>query len=175
MREGHNHMATDGKSVNGASTTPALRGLNFNEVLRREPITITKGEETFDLRDDVSTEVIVRVAMAGVLDQRWKEVADRLDTEHASPADIRRAMTEVLGEVQAEWREICTAIFRHTYPNWTEEDTQGRFTMDQQRSIAELFFTLRMRGSQPPASATSSESETDEEDQPPAPATRGHR
>lgn len=170
-------MATtaNGKAQNGAA--PALRGLNFNEVLRREPITITKGSDTFELRDDVSTEVIIRVAMAGVLDQRWKEVADRLDREHASPADIRTAMTEVLSEVQAEWREICTAIFQHTYPTWTEEETQGRFTMDQQRSIAELFFTLRMRGSQPPQNATSPASATDEEaaQEPQAPMTRGQR
>ena len=152
-------MATDSKTLNGVSFTPAQRGLNFNEVLRRESVAITKGKEVFDLRDDVSTEIIIRVAMAGVLDQRWKEVAERLDTEHASVADIRRAMTEVLGEVQAEWREICTGIFQNTYPDWTEEDTAKRFTMDQQRRIAELFFTLRMRGSQPPASATSSASD----------------
>lgn len=107
------------------------KALNFDAIIP-ETIDVTKGGQTYHLRDDVPMTTLVRVfgLMELQASVRGKEV---------TAADAERW----LGELQAKTLQICGGIFRHSLSAMTDDELSGLFSFEEQLQLVMLFFTTR--------------------------------
>lgn len=125
--------------------------LNFDAVVA-ETIDITKGGQTWRLRDDAPMAILVRTF---ALIEKQSELAGR---KYATAEDAARWFTEL----QALTLELCGDIWRHTLPETTDAELDARFSFEEQLQLVMLFFTTRSSQLQRQRSAlgTSSPTET---------------
>lgn len=108
------------------------RTLNFDAVVV-DTIDITKGGQTFSLRDDVPMTTLVRVF--GLIEhQAAMKGRSKITPEQAE---------DWAAELEQRTLEICGAIFRHTDPEMTDEEIARLFSWEEQSQLVMLFFTTR--------------------------------
>jgi hypothetical protein len=115
--------------------------LNFDTVTVGT-VDVTKGGQTYKLRDDVATEVLLR---------RFK-IIEMLKTVGDTPT--YEQMVDVIARQEAEVLDICTAIFHHTYPDMTQADVATLLTARERQQVCAAFFSLPFSSSDEPPSAT---------------------
>lgn len=139
------------------------RLVNFDSVLP-EPIRVTRGGQTLDLRDDVPMVEVVRVF-------RVIEHQQAL----ASQADMSAEQVEAwFEEMRRLTLERCLAFVRHSHPRMTADELGEWLDFEQQLQLVMLFFQIRSATLSRPPSAldgVSPASATATADGPAQPAT----
>lgn len=116
--------------------------INF-DVLTADTVEVEKTvggvRRVWKLRDDVSAAVLMRF----------------FELAQAQAAEMTEA--DVIAQFRAAERVYLTVlldIFRHTYPETTEEELREWFTFEQRKSLVDAFFSLAGIGSNAPSPAT---------------------
>ena len=149
-----------------------LRTLNF-DTITCQYVDITKDGRVWHLRDDVPSEVMLRLFVASSLQSIQARLAERFEREQkrieaaaadgtADPAEVvratvRQAAQDEVRAGQAEIFDILGEIVRHTpaYRQLTTEELSGTydaahwswrggtFSLDEAQQICQLFSQLR--------------------------------
>lgn len=163
---------TDTKATD-ASQQSALRTINFDTVTCGR-VSVTKGGKTWRLRDDIPSEIMLRMFIANSLQSLQARIAERFEMEskreHPEDENTRLAMREAAQDeimaAQLDTFDILTDIFRHSYPEMTVDIIAGTynrakwrwegglFSLDEAQQLCNAFFTLRSVASTPPPSAS---------------------
>lgn len=172
--------------------------LNFRTVTRQTvDITAQSGEE-FKLFDDVPSEVMLAALDINVIEAELAALPMKLrsyiretpdDASGLSGAEERAIIDTLVeqlhetretlalrqGELVAETLRVCGDIFRHTYPEMSDEEIAALFTHTQRYEIVQVFSRLRSPLSQTPSSDSEDSATTAAPDPAPAPANRAQR
>lgn len=114
---------------------------------------------TWTLRDDVPPEIMLAcfrmlshaeiqgAAIAALQKQTGEGDIEQIEAALAS-------VEEKLLAQQGEVTHICGEIFRHSYPETSDEEIVAWFRADERTNIVQLFFTRRLAQSSTPLSDT---------------------
>ncbi len=123
--------------------------LNFDAV-QVETITITKNSHTYQLRDDVPAEIMIR---------RFLLTPDRYGlapsgTTEALDAEAVDDTLDGVERMKADTTALLGTIFRWTLPDTTDADLAALFSLSEMFQIIALFTTRLGTASSPPQGAT---------------------
>lgn len=105
------------------------------DALTCEVVTVQKGGRRYELRDDIPTDVMVRVFGLAAHEAALKDAVG-LEEGLARFEELRR---EVL--------KVFTGIVRHSLPDETAEGLADAFSYDEQMRVVQLFFARRSSAS----------------------------
>lgn len=117
------------------------QALNF-DIVTIGTVDVTKNGRTYQLRDDVPTEVLLR---------RFK-IIDMLQAVGDAPT--YEQMVDVIARQEAEVLDITTAIFQHTYTDLTQDDVAKLLTPRERQKVCATFFSPPSSESDEPPNAT---------------------
>lgn len=111
--------------------------------------TVRGKRQTWQLRDDIPAEIMLACfrLMAHAEIEGNAISALQSQAQDGDPAAIEAAMAEVQAKLQAQENEvthICGEIWRHTYPETSDEDIRAWLRADERTRIVQLFFTRRL-------------------------------
>lgn len=94
--------------------------------------TIGGRERVWYLRDDVSTEVLIR----------FFELARAQDETVRAAQAAGNGVEASFHAVDGVYMRVLLDIFRHTYPETDEEELRQAFTFQERKRLVDLFFSL---------------------------------
>lgn len=131
----------------GTATTKSAVILNFDEITC-EIVTVVKRGRRFDLRDDVPMEVLVGAFGMADLGARLKEARDEAmqaaDGNGGDLSEASQSLRASFAEIAEETVPLCTDIFKHSYPDVSEDEIADLFSFEERMQLIRLFFTRRL-------------------------------
>lgn len=127
------------------ATPKAAQVINFDEI-RCEYVDVTKRGHTWHLRDDIPMEIMVRGFALRGIGERLQALGDANEEEMAATFD----------DADEETVPVCADIFRHSYPDMTDDEIAATFSLEERMQLIQVFFQRRSAALQAQPVATSS-------------------
>lgn len=125
--------------------------INFDEV-RHTVVKVIKRGVTYELRDDIPMEVIVRGFAL-------KSVGERLQAAGGGGEAAQAEVEAAFDEAAEETIPVVGDIFRWSYPDFTDDEVATLFSMEERMQLIQVFFQRRLEQLQVQPDATSTDME----------------
>lgn len=124
--------------------------INFDEV-RHTVVKVIKRGVTYELRDDIPMEVMVRGFAL-------KSVGERMQAAGSSGGeDAQAEVAAAFDEASEETIPVVGDLFRWSYPDFTDDEVATFFSMEERMQLIQVFFQRRLAQLQVQPDATSTD------------------